>query len=177
MNKAVFLDRDGVINEVIMIDGKPNSPHTPEEFIFTPGIKDFVRGLKDKGYLIIVVTNQPDLARGNISPDGLDTLHKLMCLELPIDQVYVCQHRDEDNCSCRKPQPGMLTQAAEQWDIDLKASFIIGDQWRDIGAGKNAGCRTILISAPYNKEVQADYVIHSLEPVTFENNQSPFIWD
>lgn len=156
MKKAVFLDRDGVINRVTIEDGKPLSPKKLGEFEFTPGIERFVSDLKEAEYLRIVVTNQPDIARGRLERSELERMHDLVRRRLEIDAIYVCLHDDGDNCDCRKPKPGMLIRAAREWGIDTSRSFMVGDTWRDMAAGKGTGCFTILLDAPYNRAVKSD---------------------
>jgi D-glycero-D-manno-heptose 1,7-bisphosphate phosphatase len=160
--RAVFLDRDGVINKVILCDGKPYSPRKYDEFVLNDGIREAVCKMKELGYKILVVSNQPDVARGEITQGILDLMTQKMRWELSVDEIYICPHDDPHGCSCRKPKPGMLIQAAEKWKIDLASSFLIGDTWKDIEAGKAAGCRTILLDAPYNQDVQCDFRVNSL---------------
>ena len=160
--RAVFFDRDGVINKVVFRDGLPGSPRSLEEFVFNDGIHETVRKLKDYGFKIIVISNQPDLARGEITKGILDLMMQRMRREIPMDDVYICPHDDHHQCSCRKPKPGMLIQAANRWNIDLKRSFLIGDTWKDVEAGKAAGSKTILLDTPYNRDAQSDIRVKSL---------------
>jgi len=160
--RAVFLDRDGVINKVIFRDGHPASPRNLKEFVLNDGIRQAIRKLKDFGFRIIVVSNQPDVARGEITQGLLDLMTQRMLREVSIDHVYTCPHDDINQCSCRKPKPGMLFKAAYQWEIDLSSSFLIGDTWKDIEAGKAAGCKTILLNAPYNQDVHCDFRVKLL---------------
>jgi D-glycero-D-manno-heptose 1,7-bisphosphate phosphatase len=161
-NKAVFLDRDGVINEAVSRDGGYYSPRQFSDFKLKEGVKEFVAHIKKLGFLAIVVTNQPDVARGLMAREELDKMHDFMRKELSLDDVMICPHDNSDDCRCRKPKPGMLIDAADKWQIDLKNSWVIGDTKRDTDAGKNAGVRTILIDALYNRDfrdpnVEADY--------------------
>lgn len=162
MKKAIFLDRDGVINRVILKGDKPFSPRRFGEFGFLDGIKEVLGKFKEVGFINIIITNQPDIARGLIEPEISEKMHKVIRENLPIDDIFVCPHDDIDQCPCRKPEPGMLLEAAKKWDIDLKSSFLIGDQWKDIEAGKSAGCVTILISCPYNKRANPDFRVNNL---------------
>jgi D-sedoheptulose 7-phosphate isomerase len=150
--RAVFLDRDGVINRAFVRDGKPYPPPTPQELEILPGVLEALRDLKSHGYKLLVVTNQPDVGRGKQSRESLDEMHRSLRAQLPLDDILVCCHNDEDNCDCRKPLPGMLLEAARKHNIDLAASFMVGDRWRDIEAGYNAGCRTILIDYGYSEK-------------------------
>ncbi|MGA8440334.1 MAG: HAD-IIIA family hydrolase [Candidatus Sulfotelmatobacter sp.] len=149
--RAVFLDRDGVINRAFVRDGKPFPPPTPQELEIIPGVPEALRDLKSHGYELLVVTNQPDVGRGKQSRQTLDTIHQSLLASLPLDDILVCCHTDQDKCDCRKPRPGMLLEAARQHHIDLSASFMVGDRWRDIEAGYNAGCKTILIDYGYSE--------------------------
>ena len=160
--RAVFLDRDGVINKAILRDGKPYSPRKFDEFVINDGIKEVVQHLKERGFKVFIVSNQPDLARGEITQDVLDTMTQKVKSEIPIDDIYICPHDDHHKCSCRKPRPGMLIEAAKVWNIDLVTSFLIGDTWKDMEAGKSAGCKTILLDAPYNQDVQSDFRVKSV---------------
>src|ERR1700733_3477877 len=149
--RAVFLDRDGVINRAFVRDGKPFPPPTPQELEIIPGVPEALRDLKAHGYELLVVTNQPDVGRGKQSRQALDAIHQSLLASLPLDDILVCCHTDQDKCDCRKPLPGMLLEAARRHHIDLSASFMVGDRWRDIEAGYNAGCKTILIDYGYSE--------------------------
>lgn len=157
MKKAVFLDKDGVINKVIMRNGKPSSPWRLEEFKFLPNIQKYLKIFKKMGFLNIIFTNQPDVRRGFLKIEDLKKMHRLVREKLSVDDIKVCPHDDRDNCSCRKPKPGLILQAAKKWSIDLKESYVIGDSWKDMGAGKTAGCKTILIRRNYNKDLKENY--------------------
>jgi len=149
--RAVFLDRDGVINRAFVRDGKPFPPPTPQELEVLPDVPEALRELKSHGYLLIVVTNQPDVGRGKQSRQALDAMHEALRESLPLDDIFVCCHTDQDNCNCRKPSPGMFLEAAQKHNIDLAASFMVGDRWRDVQAGYNAGCKTILVDYGYSE--------------------------
>lgn len=156
IRRAVFLDRDGVINRALVRDGKPYPASTPEEFEILPGVAEACRTLKAAGYLLVVVTNQPDVGRGTLAREAVEAIHSLMREQLPLDRVEVCYHpgKGEAECECRKPRPGMLTRAARELGIDLKQSWMIGDRWRDIDCGHAAGCRTVLIERGYAEELR-----------------------
>lgn len=145
MNKAIFLDRDGVINKTIFKMGKPRAPYTLEEFSFIDGVKEAVQSFKDNGFIIIVVTNQPDVARGWVSMEQVELVNNLVKDKLAVDEIKACFHTEKDQCNCRKPKPGMLLEAAESWDIDLEKSFMVGDRLSDVEAGHAAGCKSILV--------------------------------
>jgi D-sedoheptulose 7-phosphate isomerase len=149
--RAVFLDRDGVINRSVIRDGKPFAPSKLEDLEILPGVPQALQDLKRQGYKLLVVTNQPDVSRGTQSPQTIRAMHQTLMSQLPLDDILVCPHTDQDNCDCRKPRPGMLLEAAHRHNIDLANSFMIGDRWRDIEAGYNAGCKTILIDYGYSE--------------------------
>lgn len=162
MKKAIFIDRDGVINKVFLINGKPFSPRRFEEFKLIPKVEDALNFFKEVGFISIVITNQPDIAQGLMKWEELEKMHSLIRERLPVNDIVVCPHGDEDNCLCRKPKPGMLFKAAKKWNIDLQGSFLVGDTWKDMIAGKRAGCKTILIDMPYNQSVESDYRVKDL---------------
>ena len=139
MNKAVFLDRDGVINRSIVVDGRPFPPRSKKEFTILPGVYDGLQTLRSRGYLNIIVTNQPDIASGLTSRNLVQQFHDEIKDKLPIDKIYMCDHASDANCSCRKPKTGMIDRAMETFDIDLSKSVIIGDRWKDIECGHTAG--------------------------------------
>lgn len=151
MKKAVFLDRDGVLNEVVVRDGKPYPPPGANTLQILDGTRESLERLKERGYLRIVVTNQPDVSRGRQARSEVEAIHRRLMAELPLDEILTCYHDDADDCECRKPRPGLITRAAEQHQIDVRESFMIGDRWRDIDAGANAGCKTILIDRGYKE--------------------------
>jgi len=151
MEPAVFLDRDGVLNRSMIRDRRPYAPTCMEEFVLLPGVVEGTQLLKKKGFLLIVVTNQPDVGKGTIRREVVEEMHKKLQELLPVDEIKACYHVDSDQCECRKPKPGMLIDAASKWSIDLSHSFMVGDRWRDISAGKAAGCKTILIRSDYQE--------------------------
>ena len=166
-NKAIFLDRDGVINEPVIKDGKPYPPNNLNELALIRGVEEGLKLLKDEGFLLFIITNQPDVARGKTQKSAVDEIHTYLKVHLHIDEVFCCFHDDEDNCNCRKPKPGMIEAATEKWNIDLKQSFLVGDRWRDIEVGKSAGVKTILIDYNYlEKKVAADFSTTNFEGVT-----------
>jgi len=159
MNRAVFLDRDGVINELVYYPdhGIVDSPFTPEQFKLFPWVGKSIKKLSKGGYKVIIVSNQPGIAKGYLSREGFEQIRGKMLSELKdqgafIDGEYYCFHHPEAkikklkvNCNCRKPEPGLLLEAAEALDINLSLSWMIGDGLTDVQAGKKAGCKTILL--------------------------------
>jgi D-glycero-D-manno-heptose 1,7-bisphosphate phosphatase len=164
MVKAVFLDRDGVINANLERDGKPVAPTTLAEFRILPGVVDAARRLKDAGFLLVVATNQPDVRNGITAKAAMEAMHDEIRAQLPIDDIMICLHNDADNCACRKPKPGLLLDAAGKHGIDLPASYFVGDRWKDVHAGQAAGCRTIFVDYGYRQDRPAlpDRTVKSL---------------
>jgi D-glycero-D-manno-heptose 1,7-bisphosphate phosphatase len=166
---AVFLDRDGIINEPVAhpTSGLPESPHRAEDVVLTPGCVDALRLLRDRGALLVVVSNQPSAAKGTATHADLDAVHDEVAARLsaagvsPDDWRYCRHHPDardasQAECDCRKPKPGMLMGAARDLDIDLQASWMVGDGDADVGAGRTAGCRTILVEHPGSAHRRGD---------------------
>jgi D-glycero-D-manno-heptose 1,7-bisphosphate phosphatase len=145
LKKAVFLDRDGVLNQTIFRMGKPRAPYTLDEFHLCEGVQEGISLLKEGGYLLIVVTNQPDVARGWVSREAVDAVNGKLKELIEVDDILACFHTEKDQCECRKPRPGMLLEAARNYKIDLSSSWMIGDRYSDVEAGISAGCKTILI--------------------------------
>jgi D-glycero-D-manno-heptose 1,7-bisphosphate phosphatase len=143
--RAAFLDRDGVITANIERGGRQVAPTSLAQFRFLPGVGDAVRRLKAAGLVVVVITNQPDVATGLTARGVVEAMHALLRAELPVDDIKVCFHVDGDACACRKPKPGMILQAAGELGIDLSQSYVVGDRWRDVEAGRAAGCGTILV--------------------------------
>jgi D-glycero-D-manno-heptose 1,7-bisphosphate phosphatase len=154
--RAVFLDRDGVINRPLIRDGKPYPPRSLAEFELLPGVDKACQMLKEAGFWLIVTTNQPDVGRGTLQREAVEQMHAAVLKQVPIDRVMVCYHGGEkvgDPCDCRKPRPGMLLNAAKELRIDLARSFMVGDRWRDIECGARAGCQTIFIDWGYKESL------------------------
>ena len=164
IDRAVFLDRDGVINRVLVRAGRPYAPRELAEFEILDGVEAAVRRLRDAGFRVIVVTNEPDVATGRQTRAGVEAIHAELRRRLAVDDIRVCYHVDRDGCECRKPKPGMLLAAARDWGVRLEHSFMVGDRWRDIAAGKAAGCRTILVRMDYAEPAaqDPDVVVNSL---------------
>lgn len=159
MRRAVFLDRDGVINRAVVRDGKPYPPENLSEMEILPGVPEALSLLHKAGFMLIVVTNQPDVARGTTAKAVVEEINDYLAGCLPLDEFRTCYHDSGDGCDCRKPLPGALLAAAKQHDIDLPQSYMIGDRWRDTEAGQCAGCQTIFIDYGY-AEKQPESVNH-----------------
>jgi D-glycero-D-manno-heptose 1,7-bisphosphate phosphatase len=164
-NKAVFLDRDGVINRALVRDGHPYPPSSLDTLEIQPDVTKALNLLEDSEFLLIVVTNQPDVGRGTQKRETVEKMHTYLLNQLPLDDIYVCWHGQDGECDCRKPLPGMLFQAAQDWQIDLEKSFMIGDRWRDVDIGYAAGCKTIFIDYQYDETLnyKPDYTATSIQ--------------
>jgi D-glycero-D-manno-heptose 1,7-bisphosphate phosphatase len=163
--RAVFLDRDGVLNRAVVREGRPYPATTLDEVEILPGVVDGVRQLKAAGFVLIVVSNQPDVARGILPRASVEAINEYLSERLPIDRFIMCYHDNGDNCDCRKPRPGMLLTGGREFNVDLSASFMVGDRWRDIEAGASAGCRTFFIDYGYDERrpLSSDFRVSSLQ--------------
>jgi D-glycero-D-manno-heptose 1,7-bisphosphate phosphatase len=149
--RAVFLDRDGVINRALVRGGRPYPPDALEQFELLPGVVEAVASLRAAGFLVVVATNQPDVASGRQRREVVEAMHERIRRFVPVDAIKVCYHGEADGCCCRKPRPGMILEAAEEHSVDLARSFMVGDRWRDVGAGRAARCGTILVGDGYGE--------------------------
>ena len=162
MNKAVFFDRDGVLNELVKRDGGCYSPREISKFKIVQNSIEVTNYTKSKGYLNIVISNQPDIARGLLSESQLDTITELLFDKYNIDDVFYCTH-DNNMCECRKPLPGLIYKAQSKWNIDLSKSLMIGDTWKDAEAAKNANVEFFLLNREYNKDYKCNNRINRIE--------------
>ena len=149
VSKAIFLDRDGVINKSIMKDGKPHAPRKFSDFKLFPGVVEAIKNLSDAGYLIFVATNQPDIGNKLVDPNEVEKMHAYLMEKLPIKEIYMCPHRQDENCECRKPKPGMLFAAKNKFNIDMSASFMVGDRYSDVQTSLAAGCTPVFVDHDY----------------------------
>jgi D-glycero-D-manno-heptose 1,7-bisphosphate phosphatase len=162
--RAVFLDRDGVLTEVVVREGLPHPPQTLSDLKIYPDVRKSLSRLKDAGFTLVVVTNQPDVARGVQTRETVEAMHAHLAAALPLDEIRVCYHDDADGCECRKPKSGLITALPR---YDLARSVVIGDRWRDVEAGRQAGCRTILIDRGYaERYAPPDVRVSSLTEAT-----------
>lgn len=168
MKRAVFLDRDGVINRAYVRSGKPYPPGNLAELEILPGVKEALLALQAADFMLIVVTNQPDVARGTLRREVVEEINHHLAACLPIDEFRTCYHDTADRCECRKPLPGALLSAAKLHDINLGESFMVGDRWRDIEAGERAGCMTIFLDYGYDEKQpeSVNYRVKSLSEAT-----------
>jgi len=162
--RAVFLDRDGVVNRAIVREGKPYPPANVAEVEILPGVIKALQRLKEAGFVLIVVSNQPDVARGTTSMEMVEAINTYLLKYLPVDRFIMCYHDNGDNCNCRKPRSGMLRAGAEEFSVDMKSSYMVGDRWRDVKAGISAGCNTFFIDYGYDEKQPEsfDYRVSSL---------------
>ena len=162
--RAVFLDRDGVINLAPVRDGRPHPPASVADLELLPGVAVAVQRLKSAGYLVIVVTNQPDVASGTQTREAVEAVHTRLAALVPIDEFRTCYHDDGDGCRCRKPKPGLIVDAARAHGVDLRLSLMVGDRWRDVEAGRRAGCVTVFLDRGYaeRRPEQPDAVFGTL---------------
>mgnify|MGYP001191920302 FL=1 len=168
MTRAVFFDRDGVINQALARDGHPFPPANWDEFSWVDGIKDVSKILKDAGFMLFCVTNQPDVRRGIQDRSVVEALHQYILVHLPLEKIYVCYHDDRDGCACRKPRPGMILKARDQYGLNLDSCWLVGDRWKDIDAGNAVGCQTVFLNYDYDETLRSspDHTIFHLSELT-----------
>jgi D-glycero-D-manno-heptose 1,7-bisphosphate phosphatase len=165
LSAAVFLDRDGVLTEAKVVDGVPRSPRLASEMVILDEAGPACRALAEAGLTLICITNQPEIARKNLDPAELETMNEILQRELDLDEVIVCPHDDAEGCDCRKPRPGMILDAARRHEIELAASFTVGDRWRDVDAGRAAGTVTIFVDRGYDESLgeRPDVVVGGIQ--------------
>jgi len=169
--RAVFLDRDGVLNRTTVDAGVPHPPPTAADLQVLPGVAEGLDLLVAEGLLRIVVTNQPDVARGTQTREAVEAINDRLMRELPLDAIFTCYHQDADGCECRKPRAGLLARAADAHGVDLARSFMVGDRWSDVAAGQAAGCTTFLLETPYSQshrcapDFQASDLLHAAQRI------------
>ncbi len=165
---AIFLDRDGVMNQAILRDGKPYPPQRLDEVKILSGAVASLPRLAEAGFVLVGITNQPDVARGTQSRDIVESINKQVLSCLPVREIFVCYHDNADGCSCRKPRPGLILQAAEKYGLDLSLSWMVGDRWKDIAAGKAAGLKTIFVNYHYRENYQSappDFTVEDVKAI------------
>lgn len=164
MAPAVFLDRDGVLIEAARSGGTPVAVHEADDMVVLPGVVDALEVFRESGLALVCVTNQPDVARGLVSAETVEHANESLRVRLRLDAVRCCPHDDPDPFGCRKPAPGMLIGAAAELGLDLGRSVMVGDRWRDVEAGRRAGCRTVFIDRGYDERRPSapDFVVRDL---------------
>ena len=170
--KAVFFDRDGVLNYLVKRDGSFYSPQNFKDFHIVDEAKEVINRVQEMGYLVIVISNQPDILRGKLKQSELDKMTDMLFEKLSIDDVFYCTHDDNNDSGCRKPAPGLFFTAQEKYNIDFKKSFMVGDTWKDVEAAKNAGIPMILLRKDYNKNLIVENNVQSLSEVVSLINQN-----
>jgi len=167
LKKAIFLDRDGVLNKAILQNGRPHPPGRLEDFEIIPEIIPVLDNFKKLGYILIGITNQPDVKRGKTSKSFVEKINQNLLEALPLEEVITCYHDNDDQCDCRKPKPGAIIEASIKYNIDLKKSYMVGDRWKDIEAGIRAGCKTIFIDYDYEevRPIGSTYTVKSLAEI------------
>jgi D-glycero-D-manno-heptose 1,7-bisphosphate phosphatase len=149
---AVFLDRDGVLNRTFVRDNVSHPPDSLDQLELLPGVVEATRRLVEADFVLVVVTNQPDVARGTQTRARVEEMNDYLRGVLPLLDVVTCYHDSGDGCHCRKPRPGMLCEAARRWGLDLPRSFMVGDRWSDVAAGQAAGCVSLLVDTPSSRD-------------------------
>ena len=149
LQPAVFIDRDGVINRALVHEGRPFSPRSINDLVILDGVREAVSLLHEHGFITAVITNQPDITQGHTTLEFVLELHKAISKETGLQNFYICNHDDQNQCECRKPNIGLIREATQDLDIDVAKSFIVGDRWKDIEAGQSAGCKCFFIDNNY----------------------------
>lgn len=165
MRAAVFFERDGVLNQARVERVSQVSPLTLDEFKVNEEAIEPLRALKQAGFLLLATTNQPGLSRGYQSRRELDIMHGILQKQFNLDDILLCPHDEMDRCPCRKPKPGLLTEAAFKWKLDLDRSFVVSHKWQDAEAAHNAGCTSLLIKSAWNGSGHRDFILPNLQAV------------
>jgi D-glycero-D-manno-heptose 1,7-bisphosphate phosphatase len=163
MKHAVFIERDGVLNAVRVKGRCQVPPATSAEFLVIEEARGPLANLRAAGFKIIVTTNQPGVSRGDLSRRDLDRMHDMLKRSLPVDDIFLCPHDEQDRCPCRKPKPGLFQEARFKWQLDMDRSFVVSDKWYDAVAAGACGCTSILLQSPWNGAVHHDFLVPNLE--------------
>lgn len=165
-SKAVILDRDGVINEVFLQNGNPIPPRSLDELRIILGVSEAIHLLKSHGFIVLCLTNQPDVSRGTMTREGVEEINKHLEEELQIQEIFVCFHDDRDRCECRKPKPGGIEYFLAKYNLGRSSTYMIGDRWKDIEAGRAAGVNTVYIARDYAEKAPKDYTFSAPDLLT-----------
>ncbi len=165
VKQGIFFERDGILNLVRVERQHQVTPLTLEEFRVNEAMGPVLSRLKAEGFVLIATTNQPGLSRGYQSRRELDRMHDLLCRKLPLDEILVCPHDETDRCPCRKPNPGLLVEAAYKWHLSLESSFVVSDKWQDAAAARVAGCTSLLLQSPWIGTGHRDFLLPDLEAI------------
>ena len=169
-NKAVFFDRDGVLNHLIERDGSFYSPQCFDDFEVNADAIKIIQQIKELGFLAIVISNQPDITRGKLEQHEMDKMTQVLFSELKIDDVFYCTHDDNNDIGCRKPKPGLFHLAQQKYNINFNHSIMVGDTWKDVDAARNAKIKMYLLDKNYNQEIQNVERIQNLSEVLSKLN-------
>ena len=165
MKTAIFFERDGILNECRVERGQQIAPRTLEDFRVNAAAREPLQKLKDAGFVLLAITNQPGISRGYLSRRELDLMHVVLKNKLPLDEILMCTHDEMDHCPCRKPSPGLIREAGFKHHLDLERSFVVSDKWQDAQAAHNAGCTSILIESPWIGKGHHDFVLPNLNAI------------
>jgi D-glycero-D-manno-heptose 1,7-bisphosphate phosphatase len=165
MKQAVFIERDGVLTAVRVEKQQQVTPLRLEDFDLHESAAPLLKKLKAAGLILIVTTNQPGLSRGYLSRRELDRMHERLRKVFPLDEILVCPHDETDRCPCRKPKPGLLTEAAFKWQLNLDHSYVISDKWQDAEAARLCGCTSLLLESPWVGKVHRDFLLPDLAAI------------
>jgi D-glycero-D-manno-heptose 1,7-bisphosphate phosphatase len=165
MRPAIFIERDGILIADRLEGSQPMPPLFLEQMEPKADAVEPLRELKAAGYLLIATTNQPGLSDGSLSRRELERMHDVLRQMFCLDDIFICPHDAEDCCPCRKPKPGLLTEAAFKWHVNMERSFVISNKWQDAEAAHNAGCTSLLIASPWNGKGHRDIVLAKLADV------------
>lgn len=162
MRSGIFFERDGILNRIRVERGSQITPRSLDEFHLNPEAVEPLRRLKEAGFVLLATTNQPGISRGYLARREMDRMHEVLRRGLPLNDILVCPHDETDHCPCRKPRPGLLTEGAFKWHLDLERSFVISDKWQDAQAAHIAGCTSLMLKSPWIGQGHHDYVLASL---------------
>jgi len=165
MKQAVFIERDGVLNAIRVEKQQQVTPLTLEDFELREDAAPLLKKLKAAGLILIATTNQPGLSRGYLSRRELDRMHERLRKAFPLDEILVCPHDETDRCPCRKPKPGLFSEAAFKWHLNLDHSYVISDKWQDAEAARIAGCTSLLLESPWVGKVHRDFLLPDLAAI------------
>jgi D-glycero-D-manno-heptose 1,7-bisphosphate phosphatase len=165
MKTGIFFERDGILNLAKIESGQQVTPLSLDEFKVNPAALDSLHKLKAAGFVLLATTNQPGLSRGYLPRRELDRMHDLLKKSLPLDDILVCPHDEADHCPCRKPQDGLLVEAAFKWHVDLDRSYVVSDKWQDAQAAHVAGCTSLMVRSPWIGKGHHDFVLSNLSEV------------
>lgn len=165
MRSAIFFERDGILNDCRVERGQQLTPRTLEDFRVNVTACEPLQKLKNAGFLLLAITNQPGISRGYLSRRELDLMHIVLRKKMPLDDLLMCAHDEMDHCPCRKPSPGLIREAAFKHKLDLDRCFVVSDKWQDAQAAHNAGCTSILLDSPWIGKGHHDFVLPNLNAI------------